>query len=320
MTNLRIISCGAHEVLAKAIADQPVLRLHAGGLVGRTLDEFQDHETRVQIEDNVRGCDVYVIQPTCPPANHTLMELLITVDALRRASAHHITAVMPFFGYARQDRKDRPRVPITAKLVANLLVAAGVQRVLTLDLHAAQIQGFFDIPADNLEAMPVFVPEIRALNLRDLVIVTPDIGGIKRAKSYAAALGAKFAIVDKDRISDEKVRATALIGEVENCEVLIVDDMTETAGTVVEAAKLLEEQGAKRIFAAVTHGVLSGKGRDRIANSPIELMLVTDSVPQAHGKKVRAVSVAPLLAEAIARTHFGESVTRLFQVPALAKA
>ena len=227
---------------------------------------------------------------------------------------------MPFFGYARQDRKDRPRVPITAKLVANLLVAAGVQRVLTLDLHAAQIQGFFDIPADNLEAMPVFVPEIRALDLRDLVIVTPDIGGIKRAKSYAAALGAKFAIVDKDRISDEKVRATALIGEVENCEVLIVDDMTETAGTVVEAAKLLEEQGAKRIFAAVTHGVLSGKGRDRIANSPIELMLVTDSVPQAHGKKVRAVSVAPLLAEAIARTHFGESVTRLFQVPALAKA
>ncbi len=236
------------------------------------------------------------------------------VDAVRRASAHRITAVLPFFGYARQDRKDRPRVPITAKLVANLLVAAGVNRVLTMDLHAGQIQGFFDIPVDHLYASPVLIKAIRERGLEDIVVVSPDVGGLKMSHAYAKALGAPFAIVAKNRISAEEVEALSVIGDVKDRNVLLVDDLTESAGTLTAAARLLAEKGAKNIYAGVSHGVLSEKGHERLKNSPIIELFSTDSVPQAHGNKVTVLSVAPLLGEAIKRIHSDESVTSLFDI------
>jgi ribose-phosphate pyrophosphokinase len=243
------------------------------------------------------------------------MELLIMVDAVRRASAARITAVLPFFGYARQDRKDRPRVPITAKLVANLLVAAGVNRVLTVDLHAGQIQGFFDIPVDHLYAAPVLMKAIRERGIdQDLVVVSPDVGGIKMTHAFAKALKAPMAIVAKNRVSAEEVEAHSVIGDVKGKNVLLVDDLTETAGTLTAAAKLLLEHGAKRIYAGVTHGVLGDKGRARIAASPIEELLATNSTPQATGEKVTALDIAPLLADAIRRIHGNESVTSLFDI------
>jgi ribose-phosphate pyrophosphokinase len=306
---LKILSGTAHPTIAHSICENLGVAPCAV-----TLDTFPDGETFVQINENIRGSDVFIVQPTCPPTNQNLMELLIMVDAVRRASAHRITAVLPFFGYARQDRKDRPRVPITAKLVANLLVAAGVQRVLTVDLHAGQIQGFFDIPVDHLYAAPVLIKAIREREIGDLVVVSPDVGGIKMTHSYAKTLGAPMAIVAKNRVSADEVEAMSMIGDVKGKNVLLVDDLTETAGTLTAAAKLLLEYGAKAIYAGVTHGVLGEKGRDRIANSPILELFATNSTPQAHGPKVTTLDIAPLLSEAIKRIHEDESVTSLFDI------
>lgn len=275
---------------------------------------FPDGERFVQIKEHIRGQDIFILQPTCPPVDSNLMELLIMVDTARRASAERITAVLPFFGYARQDRKDRPRVPITAKLVANILVAAGVDRVLTMDLHAQQIQGFFDIPVDHLYASPILVNAIKEKNIPDLVVVSPDAGGIKMSQAYAQSLGVPLAIVAKNRINAEEVESITLIGEVEGKNVLLVDDLTESAGTLVGAANLLKERGAKDIYVAVSHAVLNDKAREKLNNSPIKEVFTTNSVPQAFGPKVTTLSVAPLLAEAISRIHQDESVTSLFKI------
>jgi ribose-phosphate pyrophosphokinase len=244
------------------------------------------------------------------------MELLIMVDAARRASAERITAVMPFFGYARQDRKDQPRVPITAKLVANLLTSAGVHRVLTMDLHAPQIQGFFDIPVDHLYAKSVLIGYLRERHpdTSNLTVVSPDVGGVKMARAYADALGAELAIVAKHRVSATRVEAMNVIGDVEGRDVLLVDDMTETAGTLTAAAEILHKSGARKIFAGVSHAILAELGHQRIRDSKIEEVITTDSVPQAAGPKVQIVGIAPLLAEAIRRIHGGQSITSLFSV------
>ncbi|HEY1049769.1 MAG TPA: ribose-phosphate pyrophosphokinase [Prosthecobacter sp.] len=305
--SLKILSGSAHPTLAAAIAQNLDMKPCAA-----ELTTFPDGETFVQIHENIRGGDIFIVQPTCPPTNQNLMELLIMVDAVRRASANRITAVLPFFGYARQDRKDRPRVPITAKLVANLLVAAGVHRVLTVDLHAGQIQGFFDIPVDHLYAAPVLMKAIREREIGDLVVVSPDVGGIKMTHAFAKALKAPMAIVAKNRVSAEEVEAHSVIGDVAGKNVLLVDDLTETAGTLTAAANLLLQHGAKKIYAGVSHAVLGEKGRARIAKSPIVELLSTNSTPQATGEKVTALDIAPLLAQAIARIHGNESVTSLF--------
>jgi len=311
---MKLFSGKAHRDLAEKIA------AHLGEkLADVNVTSFPDGETFVQINENIRGEDVYLIQPTCPPTNHNLMEMLIMVDAAKRASAGRITAVMPFYGYARQDRKDQPRVPITAKLVANLIEAAGVNRVLTMDLHAAQIQGFFDIPVDHLYAKPVFIKYLREKHGDDasnLTVVSPDVGGVKMARSYADKLGAELAIVAKHRVSATKVEAMNVIGDVDGRDVLIVDDMTETAGTLCAAAKILKDHGAKKIYAGVSHGVLGDMGRKRILESAIEQVITTDSVPQASGEKVEVVSIAELFGDAISRIHDGKSVTSLFDIDA----
>lgn len=306
---LRIFAGSAHPVLADAICAYLGERR-----CDATVSSFPDGETFVKINENIRGCDVFIVQPTCPPTNGNLMELLIMVDAAKRASAERITAVMPFFGYARQDRKDQPRVPITAKLVANLLVAAGVHRVLTVDLHAGQIQGFFDIPVDHLYAAPVLINYLREREIGDLVVVSPDVGGIKMSYAYAKALDAELAIVAKHRVSATKVEALNLIGNVEGRNVLMVDDMTETAGTLTAAAELLKTRGARSIRAGVTHGVLGDLARQRIVDSPIEELITTDSTPFATGERVTVLSIADLLGEAIRRIHDQESVTSLFDI------
>lgn len=308
---MKLISGTAHRALAERIAQtlgEPLADVH--------VTAFPDGETFVKINENIRGDDVFIVQPSCPPTNHNIMELLIMVDAARRASAERITAVIPFFGYARQDRKDQPRVPITAKLVANLLTSAGVSRVLTMDLHAPQIQGFFDIPVDHLYAKPALIHYLRERHpdASNITVVSPDVGGVKMARAYADALGADLAIVAKHRISATRVEAMNVIGDVDGRDVILVDDMTETAGTLTAAAEILQKHGAKRIFAGVSHAVLGEMGRERIKNSVIEEIITTDSVPQASGEKVRAVGIAPLLGEAIRRISGGQSVTSLFEV------
>ncbi len=312
-TDLKIFSGNAHPQLAERICSaMGVARSDA------TVTTFPDGESFVKINENIRGCDVFIVQPTCPPTNNNLMELLILVDAAKRASAGRITAVIPFFGYARQDRKDQPRVPITAKLVANLLTAAGVDRVLTIDLHAAQIQGFFDIPVDHLYAAPVLLKYIRSKGLggEQSVVVSPDVGGIKMSDAYARALDCPLAIVAKRRISATMVQAHTLIGEVEGKDVLIIDDMTETAGTLTAAATLLKERGARSIRAAVSHGILSDLAMERLEKSTaIEELICTDSTPMAKGPRVTALSIAGLLGDAIRRIHGSESVTSLFETP-----
>lgn len=308
--DIRIFSGTAHPELADDIVSY--LGVRKSDL---TVTQFPDGETFVKINENIRGRDIFIVQPTCPPTNENLMELLIMVDAARRASAARITAVIPFFGYARQDRKDQPRVPITAKLVANLLTAAGVNRVLTMDLHAGQIQGFFDIPVDHLYAKPVLIKYLRDKALTDnLVVVSPDVGGMKMAHSYSKALECPLAIVAKNRVSATEVEAISLIGEVDGCNVLLVDDISETAGTLTSAARLLQSHGARRIFAGVSHAVLGEQGRKRIAESDIEELISTNSTPYAVGDKVTVVSVAELLGEAIRRIHDEESVTSLFDI------
>ncbi len=280
-----------------------------------TVKSFPDGETFVKIEENVRGEDVFIVQSSSPPTNHNLMEMFIMMDAVRRASALRITAVLPFYGYARQDRKDQPRVPITAKLVANLLVAAGAHRVLTMDLHAQQIQGFFDIPVDHLYAAPVIYDYVRQQNIKDLVVVSPDVGGLKMAHAYSQVLGTDLAIVAKRRKNDLEVEAMSIIGEVDGKNVLLVDDMTETAGTLTAAARLLKAKGAKRIMACVSHAILGEIGIERLKKSDIDELITTDTVfrPAIDGLKITTLSVAGLLGEAISRIHNNSSVTSLFE-------
>jgi ribose-phosphate pyrophosphokinase len=307
---VKIFSGTANAPLARAICKSIGIEL------GRcNITPFPDGETFVKIEDNVRGEDVFIIQPTSPPTNHNLMELFIMIDALRRASAKRITAVLPFYGYARQDRKDQPRVPITAKLVANLLVAAGTNRILTMDLHAQQIQGFFDIPVDHLYAAPVMYEYLRRKKLTDLVVVSPDIGGLKMAHAYSQTLGAGLAIVAKRRISATEVESMAVIGDIEGKNILIVDDLTETAGTLTQAAALLKKKGAKKILACVSHAILSDVGIERLRKSVIDELITTDTVqrPSIDGVKIVTLSVAGLLGEAIQRIHSNSSVNSLFE-------
>lgn len=280
------------------------------------VSRFSDGEIRVKIDDNVRGKDVFVIQPTSSPANDNLMELLVMIDAIKRASAKRITAVLPYFGYARQDRKDQPRVPITAKLVANLLDRAGANRVLTVDLHAGQVQGFFDIPVDHLYAVKIFVDHYKNKGIKDFVIVSPDVGGIKMARAYAKRFGVGLAIVDKRRISDVTAEVMHIMGDVADKNVIIVDDMVATAGSLVEAAAALKKNGAREIYAAITHPVLCGPALERLEKSKdLKELTVTDTIP-LNGKKsskVVQLSVAPLLAEAITRIHDEETISALFE-------
>ncbi|MCP4652737.1 MAG: ribose-phosphate pyrophosphokinase [Candidatus Omnitrophica bacterium] len=310
MNKLAIFSGTAHPKLTKKICDSLKVK-QAKAQVGR----FSDGEVRVKIEENVRGKDVFVVQPTCSPVNENLMELLIMLDALRRASAYRITAVIPYFGYARQDRKDQPRVPITAKLVANLLTGAGANRVLTMDLHAGQVQGFFDIPLDNLYAIEVFLSYFKKKEFNDLVIVSPDVGGIKMARAYAKKFGASLAIVDKRRNSPEATEVMHILGEVKDKNVIMVDDIVATGSSLVEAAKALNKAGAKKIHAAITHGILSANAVEKITNSAIDSLVITDSIPLPTSKKSRKIKVASagnLFAEAIKRTHFEKSISVLF--------
>jgi ribose-phosphate pyrophosphokinase len=279
------------------------------------VSTFSEGEIRVKINENVRGKDVFIVQSTCPPVNNNLMELLIMIDALKRSSAKRITAVLPYFGYARQDRKDQPRVPITAKLVANLLTTAGADRILTVDLHAGQIQGFFDIPLDHLYAVNIFVNHIKKIKLKNIVIVSPDVGGIKMARAYAKRFNAPLAIVDKRRISGEDTEAMNILGGIKGKNVIIVDDLVATASSLVEAAGAIKRQGAKDIYSTITHPVLSGPAIKRISDSPIKKLFVTNTIPVEDGKrhkKIEVLSIAPLLAEAIKRIHNEQSVSCLF--------
>jgi ribose-phosphate pyrophosphokinase len=307
---VKIFSGTANEPLSRAICKSSNL-----DLAKCTIHPFPDGETFVKIEENVRGEDVFVVQPTSPPTNHNLMELFIMIDALRRASAARITAVLPFYGYARQDRKDQPRVPITAKLIANLLVASGVNRILTMDLHAQQIQGFFDIPVDHLYAAPVMYEYLKKKQLTDLVVVSPDIGGLKMAHAYAQTLEGSLAIVAKRRKNATEVESMAVIGEIKGKNVLLVDDLTETAGTLTQAAALLKKKGAKKILACVSHAILNDIGIERLRKSVIDELITTDSVlrPAIDGVKITTLSVAGLLGEAIKRIHNNSSVNSLFE-------
>ncbi|PYN62136.1 MAG: phosphoribosylpyrophosphate synthetase [Candidatus Rokuibacteriota bacterium] len=308
---LKLLTGNANRPLAEEIAQY--LRVP---LCDAEVSRFSDGEVYVQINENVRGADVFVIQPTCPPVNDTLMELLIMIDALKRASAHRITAVLPYYGYARQDRKVQPRVPITAKLVADLLEAAGINRVLALDLHAGQIQGFFKVPVDHLFAGPVvMIDYLRKKELHDPVIVAPDAGGVERARAIAKRFNAGLAIIDKRREGPNQAAAMHLIGEVKGRDAVVIDDMVDTAGTLIQAVSALAREGARRILACGVHAVLSGPALERIAASPLEEVVVTNSIPVSAAKRaarVTVLSVAPLLGEAIRRIHDEESVSTLF--------
>ena len=309
---MKIFTGTAHPKLAQAIADSlgiPLGKAH--------INRFPDGESWVKILENVRGKDVFVVQSTCCPPNENIMELLIMIDALRRASAARITAVLPFYGYARQDRKDQPRVPITAKLVANLLVAAGTNRVLTVDLHAQQIQGFFDIPVDHLYAAPVIAKYLIDKKLSRPVVVSPDTGGLKMAHAYSETLKAGLAIVAKQRKGPSDVEALTMVGDVKGCNCILVDDLSTTAGTLTSAARILKENGAETIYAAVSHAVLTDMGIERLKNSEIKELVVTDTVPlmvKTNGFPVTVLSVAGLLGEAIMRIHDNQSVSSLFKL------
>jgi len=310
MDKMIVFSGNSNKDLASKICKN--LKLKMGeGLISR----FSDGEVRIKIEENVRGKDVFVVQSTCSPVNESIMELLIMIDALKRASANRITAVMPYFGYARQDRKDQPRVPITAKLIANLLTTAGANRVLALDLHAGQIQGFFDIPVDHIFAIDVFVDYFKKIGENNLVIVSPDVGGIKMARAYAKKFNAGLAIVDKRRNTPEATEVMHILGEVNGKNVIMVDDIIATGSSLVEAAGALKKSGARKIFAAVSHGILSANAVEKLENSDIDYLVVTDSIPlgeEKKSKKIKTVSVSKLFAEAIKRIHFEQSISVLF--------
>jgi ribose-phosphate pyrophosphokinase len=307
---LKLFSGNANRPLAAEIAQ--FLHLPLGDA---EVSRFSDGEVFVGVNENVRGTDVFVIQPTCPPVNDNLMELLVMIDAFKRASARRITAVLPYYGYGRQDRKVQPRVPITAKLVADLLTAAGVDRLLALDLHAGQIQGFFNIPVDHLFAAPVIIDYLGKKDLRDAVIVSPDAGGVERARAIAKRLNASLAIIDKRREGPNQALAMHLIGDVRGRDTVVIDDMIDTGGTLVQAVEALAREGARRILACGVHPVLSGP-IERIRTAPIEETIVTNSIPIAPDKQQAArltvLSVAPLLGEAIRRIHDEESVSTLF--------
>ena len=306
-----VFSGNSNPALAEKIAGYLELPM------GRArVSRFSDGEVFAEIRENVRGVDVYVIQPTCSPVNDSLMELLVMVDALKRASAGSITAVIPYYGYARQDRKAAPRTPITAKLVADLLTASGVSRIVAMDLHAAQIQGFFNLPFDHLYALPVFLEHLRPRFREPAVFVSPDAGGVERTRAYAKRLGADLAIIDKRREAKNVSEVMNIIGDVEGRDCVILDDMIDTAGTMTNAARALKDKGAKRVMAAATHPVLSGPAIERIVDSPLEEVIVTDSIPltaeaEATGR-FRVLSVASLLGEAIKRIHHSDSVSSLF--------
>jgi ribose-phosphate pyrophosphokinase len=307
---VKVFSGTANEPLAQAICKYIGI-----GLGKCNISLFPDGETFVKVEENVRGEDVFIVQSTCPPTNHNLMEMFIMIDAVRRASAARITAVLPFYGYARQDRKDQPRVPITAKLVANLLVAAGANRILTIDLHAQQIQGFFDIPVDHLYAAPVMYEYLRKKRLTDLVVVSPDVGGLKMAHAYSQTLEAGLAIVAKRRKSATEVESMAVIGDIKGKNILLVDDLTETAGTLTSAAALVKKKGARQILGCVSHAILNDVGIQRLRKSVIDELITTDTVqrPAIDGVKIVTLSVAGLLGEAIKRIHTNSSVNSLFE-------
>lgn len=305
-----VFTGNAHPQLAEDICRHLKIKL-GDALVSR----FSEGEVRLKINENVRGKDVFVIQPTCPPTNENIMELLIMIDALKRASAGRITAVLPYYGYARQDRKDQPRVPISAKLIADLISVAGASRLLTVDLHAGQIQGFFNIPVDHLLAINVLVEYYLKLGLENLVVVSPDVGGIKMARAYSKRLQADLAIIDKRRLGPEKTEVMNIMGEVKDKNAIIVDDLVATAGSLVEATQALKANGARDVYAAITHPVLCGPALERIESSSLKELVLCDTIPVPDSKlhpKIRVLSVAPLIAEAIKRIHREESISCLF--------
>jgi len=309
-SRLKIFSGNSNKKLAEEICSTIGVPLGEA-----TVTTFPDGETFVKIDENIRGHDVFIVQSTCPPTNQHIMELLIMIDAARRASAQRITAVLPFYGYARQDRKDQPRVPITAKLVANLLVSSGANRVLTLDLHSQQIQGFFDIPVDHLYASPVFFEYLGKSRSESLVVCSPDLGGMKMAAAYADVLGASLGMVAKRRKSATTVEAITVVGEVAGCDVLLVDDITETAGTLIAAGKMLRERGARSIRAAVSHCILNDIAYERIKSGVIDELITTNSVPiDIRDLPVTVLSIAGLLGQAIQRINTNESITSLFRI------
>ena len=308
--HILLIAGNAHRDLAESISKSLDVSL-SNTQVGR----FPDGEIDIKIEDDIRGGDCFVLQPLCPPVNENWVELLLLLDCLKRASAGRVTAVMPYYGYARKDRKDEGRVPISAKVVANTLTQGGADRILTIDMHAAQIQGFYDIPVDHLYAKPVLIEAIEKMRIDDPMIVTPDVGGIKMARSYAKAIGdADLAIVDKRRISGSEIEIEHMIGEVEGRNVIIVDDMISTGGSISEAARVCRSHGAKNIVIAVSHAVLCGPAVERLNASPADTILVTDTIPRrgAAPDKLEVVSVAPLLGMAIRNLHESKSLSVLF--------
>ncbi len=311
MEDFIIFSGNSNPALSKKVCSY--LNVALGG---EKVKRFSDGEIQIEIDENVRSRDVFVIQSTCSPVNENLVELLLMLDALKRASAARITAVIPYYGYARQDKKVAPRVPISAKLVADMLTIAGASRIITLDLHAGQIQGFFDIPVDNLFAAPVLIEHIRNNFNNDLVIVSPDAGGVERARAFAKRLNAGLAIVDKRRDSPNEAKAMAVVGDVAGKVVVILDDMVDTAGTLVEAAGAIIKNGAREVYAVCAHPVLSGPSIERIENSPLKALVVTDTIPLRENarscKKIKVLSISELIGEAIIRSFKGDSVTSLF--------
>ncbi|MGC6416188.1 MAG: ribose-phosphate pyrophosphokinase [Bradymonadia bacterium] len=309
--SVRVFAGNSNPELARSICDYLGLQL-GSARVGR----FSDGEIRVEIDESVRGADVYLIQSTCAPVNENLMELLIMVDALKRASAGSVSAVIPYFGYARQDRKSAPRAPISARLITDLLTTAGVNRLITMELHAGQIQGFFNGPVDHLYTAPVMMKYLKSLDLTRPVIVSPDAGGVERARAYAKKLNASLAIVDKRRAGPNVAEVMNLVGDVEDCDVIVVDDMIDTGGTLVQAAQALKDFGARRVFSCATHPVLSGPAIARISESCLEEVIVSDTVPLSSAgracPKIRVLSVADILGEAIRRIHDFDSVSSLF--------
>ncbi|MBT5100304.1 MAG: ribose-phosphate pyrophosphokinase [Planctomycetes bacterium] len=308
--SLRLLSGSAHPELSHEVAStlgEP--------LVSAFIGRFPDGEIDIKIHEDMRGSDVFVIQPTCPPVNENLVELALIADTLRRASAARVTAVMPYFGYARKDRKDEGRVPISAKAVANMLVSCGIDRVLTIDLHAQQIQGFFDTPVDHLYARTAIQEVVRGEGFENLVVCSPDVGGVKIARAYAKELDAPLAIIDKRRMSGDTVISETIIGDVEGADILLTDDMISTAGTIAEACRILKEKGAKRVCVAASHAVLAGPARERLQNCGADKVWVSNTIPLRGDLPdcFEVISVAPLLARAIARIHREESVSALFE-------
>ncbi len=309
MTPMKLFAGNANPALARAVAKQlkiPLGKAHVG--------RFPDAEIEIKILENVRGTDCFILQPTSEPANDNLMELLLIMDALKRASANRITPVIPYFGYGRQDRKAQPRVPISSKLVSNLIVTAGADRVLTMDLHAGQIQGFFDIPVDHIYTNPVFINYFKHKRMKDVVVVSPDAGGVERARAFAKRLEYDLAIIDKRRTSPTDADILHVVGDVRGKVALIVDDLVDTAGTLAKAAKALISSGATKVYAACAHGVLAGPALERLENAPLEELVITDTIA-LNGKKlskIKVLTVAPLLAEAIKRIHEERTVSALF--------